>query len=142
MVDTRILGLFDEQFLMELQPYLKFVQVLNLTHQTQLSDDCILQTMASCPQLKAFCLNSTSISPRLLYNATHPCLQSLSITDCPLITAPHVEAWYGQNRLSRLQKLYYTSAKHLKIPGLVTEDVWFIDQQLDIFSLWARASAF
>ena len=132
-------GTLNDAFLEELRPFMKNIRVLNLTGQMYLTSNHITETVMSfCSNLESLCLNSTSITRNSLTSILQKPLKSLSIMGCALIQSNDVDEILDSNY--KIKKLYSksNSSKH---SNLITSGDWFVDQQLDIFSLWAKACA-
>jgi hypothetical protein len=98
-----------------------------------------MKLITSCPDLLSICLNCTKITQIFLAHLinSHNSINYLSILDCELIYKDDLRWFFEQlDQEGRKFGKVYTGIKDLEHESLITRDEWFIDEKLDIFSLW------
>jgi hypothetical protein len=136
------LGCLNDEFMLELIPFMKHVKTINLYDQSELGEKILIKLIRECVNLESLCLNGTSTTFALLAQIleTNTNLQRLSIIDCALLKddvewfCDQVEQW-GKP----LKRLYCDISTISERSIIVKTDSWFLDQKLDILVLWATA---
>lgn len=144
----------------EIIPHLTKVSVMNLFDQPNLTEKVFIKLLLSCPQLESLCLNSAKLSPAFLsriIESPKTQLKRLSIVNCENIKNEDV-VWFCEQLVQCSKKfdvLYVSPPTPAKdtasvsedstsiyfYPFVTTMDTWFMDEKLDIFSLWSAESS-
>jgi hypothetical protein len=133
------IGIINDQFLLDIYPFLTSIQVLNLFEQPNLTEDCVVELFKHAKCIKSLCVNDVKVGAKFLQSIIQSQveLERLSIVDCQLITKQDLTDFLKE---SRVKKVYTECKLEPKPTKVMPSDMWFMDEHLDIFSLWDQAT--
>lgn len=131
------IGVLEDEFINELVPYLNNVESLNCFEQRHITEKTLIRLISCNPHLKSFCINGISITNEFLTHllTTMHSIRSLSLVGCTL--QPNDIVWFCDQLESKM-KVYVSNSDLPDLDGLIKSDSWFMDEGLDIFSLWSN----
>lgn len=132
-------GLVDDDFISPILYNLNNVKVLNMFGQCNISPSILTDFIKSeaSRKLESLCLNHVPLELEFLgvFLTGDVYIQRLSIVECG-IRQEDIKAWLEDPRLA-LQKIYCSTK--IAHPRVCESDGWFMDESLDIHSLWANS---
>ena len=147
------IGALSDEFFVELMPSLKNIKVLNLHGHESIT----CQTMQDfwrlgyANNLQSLCLNklhldNTFLQQLVAVSTSEPntSLQKLSVFGCGSISFDGIQENILNNQpalFPALKTVYTETLPHdsASPPFVETYDSWFMDEELDILSMWSRA---
>lgn len=135
-----LVGDLSEEFIKAIIPNLKKVKSLNLFEQRLISEATLMKLITWCPNLESICLNRTNITETFLEHLINfqNSINYLSIVGCEQIFESNLIWFLGHLDLEgkKVEKIYTDLDIPLHHESIVESDEWFIDEKLDIFSIW------
>ena len=126
----------------DISPNLTNIRSLNLFEQPMIKEQTLIRMISLNPNLQSLCVNALEISQLLLAQLIDGpiMLKRLSIYGCSL-PKEDLEWFLQQLKSTNTEMVVYTSIDELQNEALIQKsDNWFMQENLDIFSLWQMAT--
>jgi hypothetical protein len=110
--------------------------------QPLIKESTLIRMIELNPQLQSLCINTLEVTKKFLEQLIELpiSLKRLSVYSCPL-KLEDIQWFIEELNRKNQEMIVYTSVNELKNQPLIQKsDSWFMDEKLDIFSLWEMAS--
>ncbi|KAI8914502.1 hypothetical protein EDD86DRAFT_199482 [Gorgonomyces haynaldii] len=126
-------GVVDNAFLKAVLFSQHKLQVLNLYGQGSMSPDLLVDFLTSpySATIRSLCLDRLHLPDRI-FDILGP-LRALSIVDCEC----NLESLIRFLNQTKIPKIYTRALVH---PRIISEGSWFVNESLDIYSIWRAAA--
>ncbi len=130
-------GRLGDDLFSQLVPLLCHVESINLYEQINISEKTLIKLVSRSKSLRSLCINGIPITHALLsliLDSPLP-IKSLSIINCKVSNEDL--AWFcDQLDIYRRSIIIYSDCTDVKSILIDNRDNWFMNEKLDIFSLW------